>query len=128
MQVLKPTFSEISSTWEAAGDVVNDWIPELSGCFESRYSIATARRLLQAVVSHFRLTRSPKQCTVAGVRAALRDASHEFDPFFRDLIASEDQHVREIALEVAANLENPWYGGITQALLCIAEWRFPKEK
>jgi hypothetical protein len=132
-----PTFAEMAPTWEAAGNVIQSWVPKLSGSAESRIMVAHGKRFLQAVVLHFRQVRPPHRCTAANIYLALEDALSRIPPplqctkadkaaaiehppsLLRELLASGQYEVRQVAAEALDNLDNPWHGGMRQALLCI---------
>ena len=112
-------FGDISPTWEAAGQFVEQWVPGLSGCADSRFKIKSAKKLLQAIVLHYRLTRPAALCNRDEVEAALMAATRSFSPLFHELSSSKDHMVVNVAIDVAANIDDPWYGGVGQALMCL---------
>lgn len=115
-------FDEIEATWEAAGQFARKWLPPLSGCAESRGMILNAMQLIQAVILHVRLTYAPLHHHLAIVHQLLQAEADRPGSLFAAMMTSQAPEVAQEAWHAQANQANPWFGGLSQALLCARAW------
>ena len=115
-------FDHIDLTWDAAGSISNECMPQLSGSFESRVMLLNAKKLIQAVILHVMIECPPTQQHLNTVKKLLEAEVEQPGVLFSAMMASKDSRVSEEAKRAHGNRHNPWFGGLSQALLCVRNW------
>jgi len=115
-------FAHIEATWEGAGRFAAQWLPPLSGSADSRWMICNAHRLIQAVLLHVRMTYAPRDQHLYTVRALLEAEAEYPGSLFAVMLQSTETHVVQEVRRTQEHQTDPWFGGLSQALLCVRPW------
>ena len=115
-------FDHLEATWEAVRQFATSWLPSLSGCADSRWMILNAQQLIQAVILHVRLAYAPPDHHLYTVRTLLETEAASPGALTAMMLQSPARQVVQEARRLQEHQDDLWFGGLSQALLCVQAW------
>jgi len=117
-------FDHLEATWEAVRQFAEPWLaPFLSGCADSGGRILNAQQFIQAVILYVRLAYAPADHQLDTVRTLLETEAASPGVLIPMMLQSPAPQVVQEARRLQDHQDDPWFGGLGQALLCVQAWQ-----